>query len=143
MNLEFDMNDFREVVKTEEKMYLATSANNHVLLRIVSPLLVGDKIIFYTGNHSNKYQQMKDNKNVGVYIGNYQLEGTVNFLGHYDTLENKEIKKLYKEKYIGAFEYFVPGEDPTKIEFIEVNVKHLMGWVFEGENPIGMVEKEF
>ena len=135
MKKELNIEQFHEVVQKEEMLYLATSANDKVTMRIVSPLLVDDKIIFYTGSHSNKYKQMEVNSNVAGQIGNYQFEGVVTFLGYFDLPENERIKNLYKEKYVGAFEHFMPGEIKENIEFVEISLAHVKAFIFEGEFP--------
>lgn len=148
--MELNMEHFKETVRTEEVMYLATSADDVVTVRTVSPLLRDDlTVYFYTSCKSQKYQQMKKNSNVAFTIGVngcYQAQGTVRFLGSVFAEENAELNAVYRNKYEGAFVEAAPGEDMQSNEFMAIDIKMLKGWIFGPENPmepIGVGEKHF
>jgi len=145
--MKLDLEDFKETVRKEEVMYLATTKNNDVSIRTVSPLLIGDNTVcFYTSHNSEKYDQLKANPKaafcVGMY-GRYQAQGTVKFLGSVFNEENETIRELYKAKYHGAFEIAAPGEDMHTNEFIIIEIKLIKGWIFEGEMPVGLADLKF
>lgn len=148
--MKLDLNHFKETVEKEEIMYLATSDEQHVTLRPVSPLLIEEKgihnIYFYTSNQSNKYKQLMRNPNVSINIGQmgiYQAEGVVRFLGGVFEDKNTELKEAYTKKYPGAFEHPAPGEDMKSNEFLVVEIKLLKGWIYEGEQPVGFAQEIF
>lgn len=146
--MQLDLNQFRDTVKEASIIYLATSKNNHVTVRPVSPLITDDSmtVYFYTSNQSEKYEQMKANPNIAFSVGSngcYQAQGTVKFAGNVFSDENKWLKDKYKEKYAFAFEVGAPGEDMQTNEFIAIDIKLLKGWIFEGEVPVGMGEVRF
>lgn len=146
--MQLDQNQFRDTVKNAEIIYLATSKDNDVSVRPVSPLIVGDDmtVYFYTSNQSKKYGQMKANPNIAFCVGTngcYQVQGVAKFLGNVFSDENKWLKGKYKEKYAFAFEIGAPGEDMQTNEFVAIDIKSLKGWIFEGEIPVGMGEVKF
>jgi len=146
--MKLNLEHFTDAVKDAEIIYLATSKDNVVTIRPVSPLLVGDlmTVYFYTGNDSVKYGQMRANPNVAFCVGTYgqyQVQGTVRFLGSVFSEKNKPLKEVYKTKYEFAFEVGAPGEDMALNEFIAIDIRVLKGWIFEGGNPVGLAEERF
>ena len=149
--MELNLDQFREMVAGADVILLATSAENDVSIRPVSPLILDDPsvVYFYTSYDSNKYAQMKANKNVAFCVGpvgSYQAKGTVRFLGGIFAPENEALNAAYKKKYVGAFEMAAPGEDMATNEFMAIDIKNLKGWIFSEENPeepIGMGEVTF
>ena len=148
--MELDYNDFAETVRNEEIMYLATSGDDGIAIRPVSPLMgEGNTVYFYTSHTSRKYAQMKQNPSVAFSVGSagrYQAEGTVRFLGGVFASENAELNAAYRARYTGAFEISAPGEDMESNEFIAVDIAVLKGWIFDKENPsmpIGQGEIRF
>jgi len=150
MIMDLDLDEFCKTIKESEVMYLATSVDNEVFIRPVSPLLVDEKTVcFYTANDSEKYQQMKANSQIAFCVGPmgaYQVKGTIRFLGSVFSEENKALNKQYRERYKGAFEISAPGETMENNEFVIVDISVVKGWIFDKENPeipIGMGETHF
>lgn len=137
--MKLDLEVFRKTVAEEEVMFLATSKDDDVTIRPVSPLIMeGMTVYFYTGNQSEKYAQMRANPKVAFSLGLngcYQVQGTVKFLGGVFEEKNTQIRNAYKEKYKGAFEVAAPGEDFSTIEFMAVDIKVLKGWIFDVKDP--------
>ena len=146
--MKLDFEAFKKTVEKEYVLYLATSSENDVTLRSVCPIIIDKTIYFYTGNTTQKYQQMKTNENIAFSIGVnglYYGQGKVEFLGSVLTDKNKSLKEIYQKKYEGAFEISAPGEDINSNEFIGIHIRVLKEWLFDNENgiPLGLVEEKF
>lgn len=82
-------------------MVVATSANDRVTARMMSVIHDGLKIYFQASTNSGKYQQIMKNANVALCIGNMQMEGVAEIIGHpYDVaFFNETYSKIHEGSY--------------------------------------------
>ena len=142
--MKLDYEKFIEDLRDEQVIYLAASNNDKVIVRTVSPLIYENKLYFYTGANTQKYEYMSENNNIAFAFDYYQVEGKVEFLGNPMENQNIDLKNAYIKKYNNAFKE--PKEEIDKMIFCKINFKNIKKWVFDSENkelPIGIAEKVF
>jgi len=135
---------FIEDLKTESLIYLAASKDNKVIIRTVSPLICDNKIYFYTGSDTQKYDYISENNNIAFAFNYYQVEGQIEFIGNPMDEQNTNIKNAYIKKYSNAFKE--PKDTLDKMIFCKINLKNIKQWVFDEHNenlPVGISEKVF
>jgi len=89
-----------EVIQSLENtqtITLATCYENKVTARAMSIVNDGLTIMFQTGRHSEKSNQMRQNSNVAFSVGNMQIEATAEIFGHPN--DNQLFLDKYKAKY--------------------------------------------
>lgn len=125
---------FYEIIKNDMSVILATSADKSVTMRQVSPVYYNRNILIFTDPGSLKYQQLKANPNCCVAAGAYFAEARAEFLGATMLDSNEELRKVYCDKFPGAFDEGVElgGRDA---EFILLRPNKLKGWAFENDTP--------
>ena len=136
------LTSFWESVKKEEGAFLATSANDRVTMRTVSPVFHDDAILIFTSPQSQKYQQLKVNPNCCLAVGGCFLEAKAQFLGHTMLDENSALRDVYAKKFQGAFDENIPFGGRTS-EFILLKPVTLKGWKIENGEPTGPFEHTF
>ena len=119
-----------EKVNKEQAALLATSGNGNVTMRVVSPVYCNDAVLIFTDASSQKYCQLKENPYCCLAVGNVFVEAKAEFLGATMTQGNKELRKVYDEKFPGAFEEGMEhgGRNAEFILFHPVKIK---GWAYE------------
>ena len=130
--------DFQNAMGKTKVMYLATSQNDYVTSRPVSPVHKGMTIYFYTDDYSLKAIQMHANPRVAISFNTYMIEGSVRFLGFPLAPENKEILEIYKKKYGETFE-----DIENSVVFIAVDITRIRHWIMENGEPVNMAETRY
>lgn len=75
-------NEIKTKLKTEENIILATCANNKVTARAMAHINNELIILFTTSRKSEKVEQMKQNSNIALAIGNLKIEAIAELFGH-------------------------------------------------------------
>lgn len=125
---------FYEMIQKEMAVTLATSSDQSVTMRLVSPVYYKGNILIFTDPGSTKYQQLKSNPHCCIGAGNYFAEAKAVFLGSTMLDANEKLRAVYCEKFPGAFDEGVAlgGRDA---EFVLLMPTKLKGWTFEGDTP--------
>jgi uncharacterized pyridoxamine 5'-phosphate oxidase family protein len=133
---------FWESVKQEDSALFATSANESVTMRTISPVYHDGAILMFTAPTSLKYQQLKENPNCCVAVGGYFLEASAEFFGATMLDKNTVLRDVYSKKFSDAFSDSVEhgGRDA---EFLLLKPKRVKGWVFENGAPTEPFEHTF
>lgn len=108
-----------------KEMVLSTCSGDHVTSRVVSTACRGTKILFASYRTNTKCVQIKENPNVAVCIGNFQIEGVAQIIGTPQNANNAGLMELYKEKQAGYYDLVL--KDKGMI-LIEVEIKRLT-WI--------------
>lgn len=89
-----------EIVKklqSEETIILATCADNKVTARMMCHINDGLTIMFATSRNSQKVEQIKQNSNIALAIGNIKIEAVAELFGHPDG--HPSFTKEYVKKF--------------------------------------------
>ena len=121
-----------QVLESESILILATSAGDRVTVRPMSYINEGLDILFQTDMNSLKMQQIRDNPNVALCIGTYQIEGTAAELGPPLAESNKSFANAYKEKHPSSYEKYSAYEEEV---VIIVTVHTVRQWRYESGQP--------
>lgn len=128
-----------DLLKSERILTLATCAGNRVTIRPMSHINEGLNVFFQTGKESLKMRQIKENPNVALCIGTYELEGTASELGHPLAEKNKSFAKAYKEKHPDSFERYSAYEEEI---VVKVSIHRVRQWRYIDGKPF-LAEAEF
>lgn len=123
---------FYKQVNESMTIVLATSKDNKITMRYVSPVLFNNDILIFTSCNSLKYQQLKENPNCGIYIKDFFVEAKATFYGNTMNEENRELRDVYNAKFMGAFEDNTDFGGVNK-EFILLHPTRITGWGFEND----------
>lgn len=118
--------DLLENLAKFNDMVLATSYQDKVTARTVSTILYNNKIYFQTANDMEKYEQIKNNKNVALTKGFYQIEGHAKSIGRWE--EVPQLSELYKTKHRSSYENY---GNLKQEEVIEVTITNIKLWSYE------------
>lgn len=127
---------FYGIIKNEMAVTLATSCDQRVTMRLVSPVYYEGSILIFTDPHSLKYQQLKRNPYCCVGAGAFFAEAKAEFLGATMSDANAKWRAVYSEKFPGAFEEGV-AHGGRAAEFVLLKPTKLTGWAFEDGSPSG------
>lgn len=111
-----------EMLANVKEMVLSTCSGNHVTSRVVSTACSGTKILFASFRNNTKCAQIKENPNVAVCFGNFQIEGIAQIVGTPQDTNNDELMALYKVKQQGYYKAVL--KDKAMI-LIVVEIKRL------------------
>ncbi len=75
-------NEIEEMLRSQENIVLATCANSKVTARMMSYINDGLTILFSTSKNSEKAEQIKQNPNVALAMGNLKIEAVAEHFGH-------------------------------------------------------------
>lgn len=127
--MEKEIESFLDSIKKGATITLATASEGHVTMRIISPVLYHQDVLFFTHCSTLKYKQLKTNPHCCIGSGMSFAEAKAEFLG--DTLadQNKNLRTAYCEKFPDAFDEGAEfgGRDS---EFILLRLTKLRGWAF-------------
>jgi succinate dehydrogenase/fumarate reductase flavoprotein subunit len=112
-----------KALETEKTLILATCAENKVTIRPMSHVNDGLTIFFQTGRDYLKMRQIRENPNVAIQVGSYQLEGIAAEEGHPLAPENAGFAALLKEKHPDAFARWSPLEEEVVVRVAITNVR--------------------
>jgi len=128
-----------KVLEAEESLILATCAGNRVTVHPMSHVNDGLTVYFQTGKDYLKTRQIRENHNVALCAGTYQIEGTATEIGHPMADENGLFAKLMKEKHPGSFAKYSQLEDEV---VIKVTITRVRQYRYMDGEPL-MAEAEF
>lgn len=111
---------------------LATGAGNLITARTMSPANVGLDVYMQTSRDFTKIAQMQENPNVALCLGNIQIEGVAEFLGHPMDEGNETFRMLYSKKHRGSYERYSMTEE--EIVFV-VHPQRVTLWKYIDGNP--------
>lgn len=74
--------EIEKKLQTEEMIVLATCADNKVTARMMCHINDGLTIMFSTSKNSQKVEQMRQNPNIALAIGNLKIEAVAELFGH-------------------------------------------------------------
>jgi general stress protein 26 len=109
-------------LERENTISLATSADNRVTIRPMSHVNDGLTVYFQTGEHYLKSRQIRVNPNVAMAVGNLEIEGTAEIIGHPMNEANRIFIDLYSNKHpnhAGRWST-MPNQVVVKVEITEV-----------------------
>jgi general stress protein 26 len=124
-----------EVVSALEKentLILAACADNRVTTRAMSHVNDGLCVYFQTGEHYLKTQQIKANPNVALSVGNYEIEGRAEIIGHPMDESNRQILEMIKDKHPNAAERWSALSNQV---VIKVKIKLVRHWRYVDGKP--------
>lgn len=125
---------FFDVIKKEMTVLLATAEGERVTMRAVSPVFCRNAILIFTSRRSKKYEQLQMNPHGCIAAGPFFAEVNAEFCGPAMLAENEPLRKIYCEKFPGAFD-----EDAVfggrNAEFLLLKPTRLSGWGFENDVP--------
>lgn len=105
-------------------MALASSANDHVMVRNVSCLFYDDKIYFKTDKNFRKTQQLFINPNVALCVGGIQVEGVAVNKGLVVDEPERKFEKGYQKYLWGSYNAYSHVDTEILIEvspsFVEI-----------------------
>lgn len=127
-------NAFFHAIKTEPTATLATASGTDVTMRLISPVLYQDRILFFTARESVKFQQLTANPNCCISVGGFFAQAQVEFRGPTMLQANAELQTAYSEKFPGAFDGGVEFGGRSA-EFILLKPTRLKGWAFDSDSP--------
>ena len=104
-------------------MALASSANDHVMVRNVSCLFYNDKIYFKTDKNFRKTQQLFVNPNVALCVGGIQVEGLAVNKGLVVDEPERTFEKLYQKYLWGSYNAYSHEDTEILIEVTPVFVE--------------------
>ena len=112
-------------------MALATSVENHVMVRNVSCVFYNDKIYFKTDKNFRKTQQLFLNPQVALCTGGVQVEGTAKNLGLVIDEPGRVFEGLYKKYLWGSYNAY--SHEDTEI-LIEITPSFVEIWDTDEDN---------
>ena len=101
MNFNEARANFYETLGGSKKMVLSTSFHDEVTSRMMSVVVIGQKIYFQTDRAFRKYEQLKKNPRVSLCADNLQIEGYCEEAG--TPLDNTEFCEAYKKYFPGSY----------------------------------------
>ena len=112
-------------------MALASSVNDHVMVRNVSCLFYDDKVYFKTDKNFRKTKQLYENPRVALCWSGVQIEGIAENKGLVVDEPDRRFEKLYKEHLWGSYNKY--SHEDTEI-IIEVTPKFVEIWDTSDDN---------
>ena len=107
--------EVEEILAQTPHLVLATTADNRVTARTMSHVNIGLGVYFQTGKGSTKYAQISAHPRVALCLGNLQIEGEAEILGHPLAEANRAFRELYREKHPSSYERYSHREDEVVI----------------------------
>lgn len=101
MEFEEKYKEFYEILGESKKMVLSTSLNDNVTSRMMSIIILNEKLYFQTDRTSKKYRQLKGNSNVSLCADNLSIDGHCEEAG--TPLENVEFLNAYKKHFPNSY----------------------------------------
>ena len=133
MACEIKAGDVISALEAEHTSTLATCAGNRVTIRPISHVNEGLNILFQTGKNSLKMQQIRENPNVALCVGTYEIEGEAIEAGRPLAEENAAFVRLYMEKHPGSYERYSALQDET---VVKLTVRHVRQWRYINGEPL-------
>ncbi|MCL2357289.1 MAG: pyridoxamine 5'-phosphate oxidase family protein [Defluviitaleaceae bacterium] len=125
--------EVEKVLSDNKNFVLATCANNRVTTRTMSHVHDGLTVYFQTGGQYLKTLQLAENPNAALNMGEYDLEGVAEIIGHpLDDANRFFIEKL-KAKHPNAFERW--SSLPNQV-VIKVEIRSARCWRYINGKPV-------
>ena len=125
-------NEIIQALEKETTLSLATCSGNRVSIRPISHINDGLDVYFQTGVDSLKIQQIRENCNVALCVGTYQIEGVAHELGHPLDIGNTSFANAYKLKHPGSFECYSSYSDEV---VVHVTIHRATQWRYTDGKP--------
>lgn len=113
-----------EKLKPSKIMALASSVDNHVMVRNVSCLIYNDAIYFKTDKNFRKTKQLYENPCVALCVGGIQVEGIATIKGLVVDEPERKFEKLYQKYLWGSYNAYSHEESEILVEvkptFVEI-----------------------
>jgi len=132
LNFNNELEKIFSQIGNSKELPLATSCKNYTTVRIVSCIILNNKIYFQTGTDLLKYEQILENNNVALCYINIQIEGNANIIGKTNKKNNNEIMEIYKKYFKNSYETYSNLENEVLIEIIP---KKIIKWDYENGKP--------
>lgn len=121
---------FWKELGTNQKMVLSSSFGDIVTSRIMSIIILKEKLYFQTDKTSRKYKQIKGNCNVALCIDNIQIEGRCRELGHPDV--SMEFLDAYKKYFPGSYSRYTSLENER---LFQISPTFIERWIYMDDVP--------
>ena len=121
-------------------MALASSVDNHVMVRNVSCLIYDDAIYFKTDKNFRKTKQLYENPRVALCVGGIQVEGIATIKGLVVEEEGRKFEKLYQKYLWGSYNAY--SHEDTEI-LVEVKPTFVEIWDTDEKNKAFQIFIDF
>lgn len=113
-----------------KKMVLSTSLNDVVTSRMMSIILINEKLYFQTDKNFRKYNQLKNNSNVSLCADNIQILGKCLEVGK--PVENTDFCAAYKNFFPSSYSNYSLLEDER---LFAVTMTSIERWLYIDRIP--------
>ena len=127
-----------------DALALATACGEEVTVRPIAALVYGQELLFRTDEDSRKALHLKKNPNAAISLGlEFYLEGRARFIGRCTDSDNPEVQRareVYTARWPNAFgegDSYLSGKEV----FIAIKPLRVSQWVFNGDEPAGLVHQ--
>lgn len=121
-------------------MALASSVDNHVMVRNVSCLIYDDAIYFKTDKNFRKTKQLYENPRVALCVGGIQVEGIATIKGLVVDEPERKFEKLYQKYLWGSYNAY--SHEDTEI-LVEVKPTFVEIWDTDEKNKAFQIFIDF
>lgn len=121
-------------------MALASSVNDHVMVRNVSCLIYDEAIYFKTDKNFRKTKQLYDNPRVALCFNGIQVEGIATIKGLVVDEEGHRFEKLYQKYLWGSYNAY--SHEDTEI-LVEVKPTFVELWDTDDKNKAYQIFIDF
>ena len=108
-------------LQQEDSIILATSLNNKVTSRTIGHVICESSIYFQTDKRSEKYNQIKSNRNIALSVKNIQIEALAEIIGH--PTQDSNFLQLYKKRFPDSYAKYTNLADEVLIKVIITKAK--------------------
>lgn len=121
---------FYATLGESKKMVLSTSLNDVVTSRMMSVVILNEKLLFQTDKTSRKYRQLKRNPNVSLCSDNIQIDGHCKEIG--PPLENIEFIDAYKKHFPSSYTRYTLLKNESLFEVAPTFIER---WIYIDGTP--------
>ena len=121
-------------------MALASSVDNHVMVRNVSCLIYDDAIYFKTDKNFRKTKQLYENSRVALCFSGIQVEGVATIKGLVTEEPERKFEKLYQKYLWGSYNAY--SHEDTEI-LVEVKPSFVEIWDTDEKNKAYQIFIDF
>lgn len=121
-------------------MALASSVDNHVMVRNVSCLIYDEAIYFKTDKNFRKTKQLYDNPRVALCFSGIQVEGIATIKGLVVDEPERKFEKLYQKYLWGSYNAY--SHEDTEI-LVEVKPTFVEIWDTDEKNKAFQIFIDF
>ena len=129
-----------EKLATSKIMALASSVDNHVMVRNVSCLIYDDAIYFKTDKNFRKTKQLYENPRVALCFSGIQVEGVATIKGLVTEEPERKFEKLYQKYLWGSYNAY--SHEDTEI-LVEVKPSFVEIWDTDEKNKAYQIFIDF